>query len=283
MKTRYKYLVCLLIFFILATLFTVFREPIASIVNTALIAADEGRSIRVDNTDMVKRKPVGQVKVQGGSKIAVAAQANLHPGKLSAPPVSRMTEGKAGAKRTKSMFIREWAVLGVFDLSVIARQLDRQTMLAQECMNAETDNVSFENVPKGYEWNRLENLSSDGKINLTEAFRKNQKAAAAWLAADLEFEQDHPDAVMLVGIQQAGRVFLNGKQIFCSTAKTPARVDGTKIKVHLKQGTNRILVKTSTANAKSWIVYLRFMTADKKPLMPSKIETKPAASNQTKP
>ena len=276
MKTRYKYPVFLLIFFLLAAVFTFLREPIAAGVNAILIAVGEGRSIRVDNTDMVKRKP-GQVKVQGGAKIAVAAQANLLPGKLSAPPVTRMTEGKAGAKRTKTMFIREWAALGVFDLSVIVKQLNRRTMLAQEFMNPELDNVSFENVPKGYEWNRLQSLSSDGKISLTETFRKNQKAAAAWLAADLEFEREYPDAIMLIGIQQAGRVFLNGKQVFCSTEKTPVRVDGTRVKVHLKPGINRIVVKAATANAKSWQVYLRFITADKKPLMP-KAEKKPAAA-----
>ena len=277
MKTRYKYLIFLLIFLSLAAVFTFLREPIAAGVNATLIAVGEGRSIRVDNTDMVKRKPVGQVKVQGGSKIAGAAQVKVFPGKLSAPPVTRMTEGNASAKRGKAMFIREWAVLGVFGLGAIAPQLNRQTMLAQECMNAETANVSFENIPAGYEWNRMQNLSSDGKINLTETFRKNQKAAAAWLAADLEFEREYPDAVMLVGIQQAGRVFLNGKQVFCSTAKTPARVDGTRVKVHLKPGVNRIVVKTATANAKSWLVYLRFITADKKPLMP-KTEKKTAAS-----
>ena len=41
------------------------------------------------------------------------------------------------------------------------------------------------------------------------------------------------------------------------------------MKVHLKPGVNRITVKAATANAKSWLVYLRFITADKKPLMPA--------------
>lgn len=277
MKTRYKYLFSLLIFLLLAAVFTFLREPVAAAVNAALIAAGEGRSIRVDNTDMVKRKPVGQVKVRGGSKIAGAAQVKVFPGKLAAPPVTRMTEGDPKAKRGKAMFIREWAVLGEFGFGAIAGQLNRQILLAQECMNGETANVSFENVPKGYEWNRLQNLSSDGRVDLTETFRKNRKAAGAWLAADLEFEREYPDAVMLAGIQQAGRIFLNGKLIFTSTAKTPARVDGTRVKVHLKPGVNRITVKAATANAKSWLVYLRFITADKKPLMP-KTEKKTGAA-----
>ena len=277
MKTRYKYLFSLLIFLLLAAVFTFLREPVAAAVNAALIAAGEGRSIRVDNTDMVKRKPVGQVKVRGGSKIAGAAQVKVFPGKLAAPPVTRMTEGDPKAKRGKAMFIREWAVLGEFGFGAIAGQLNRQILLAQECMNGETANVSFENVPKGYEWNRLQNLSSDGRVDLTETFRKNRKAAGAWLAADLEFEREYPDAVMLAGIQQAGRIFLNGKLIFTSTAKTPARVDGTRMKVHLKPGVNRIVVKAATANAKSWLVYLRFITADKKPLMP-KTEKKTGAA-----
>ena len=111
-------------------------------------------------------------------------------------------------------------------------------------------------------------MSADGRINLAETFRKNNKQAAAWLVADIEVEQDHPDARMLVGILPFGRVFLNGREVFVSTPKTPGRADGVNIPVSLKKGRNRIVVKTATANPRSWAVFVRFTTAKKVPLMP---------------
>ena len=266
MKTRY--LIFFLIFILLAAVFTFLRNPISEGINALLIAVGEGRSIRVDNTDMVKRKTEKQVKVQGGARISQAAQVRILPDKVSAPPVTRLAEGKFNPKKRKVMFIPDWAVLGVFDLKVIAKQLKLAAVLAQECMNAETANVSFRMVPEGFQWQHIKTLSNDGRINLTEVFRKNRAAAAAWLAAEIEVDKDYPDARMFVGIQQYGRVFLNGKQVFVSTAKTPARSDGSNVPVQLKKGRNQIIVKTACSNYRSWNVFLRFATAKKIPLMP---------------
>jgi hypothetical protein len=266
MKTRY--LTFFLIFILLAAVFTFLRNPISEGINAILIAVGEGRSIRVDNTDMVKRKTEKQVKVQGGARISQAAQVRILPDKVSAPPVTRLAEGKFNPKKRKVMFIPDWAVLGVFDLKAIAKQLRLATVLAQECMNDEAANVSFQMVPKGFQWQHIRILSNDGKINLTETFRKNRAAAAAWLAAEIEVDKDYPDARMFVGIQQYGRVFLNGKQVFVSTAKTPARSDGSNVPVQLKKGRNLIIVKTACTNYRSWNVFLRFATAKKIPLMP---------------
>ena len=280
MKTRY--LVFFLIFILLAAVFTLLRNPLSEGINTLLIAVGEGRSIRVDNTDMVKRKTEKQVKVQGGARISQAAQVRILPDKVSGPPVTRLAEGKFNAKKRKVMFIPDWAVLGVFDLKVIAKQLKLAAVLEQECMNAETANVSFQMVPKGFQWQHIKTLSNDGRINLTEVFRKNRAAAAAWLAAEVEVDKDYPDARMFVGIQQYGRVFLNGKQVFVSTAKTPARSDGSNVPVQLKKGRNLIIVKTACSNYRSWNVYLRFTTAKKIPLMPPLPGAKPSAASNKK-
>ena len=275
MKSRY--LIFFLIFLFLAAVFTLLRNPIAEAVNTILIAVGEGRSIRVDNTDMVKRKTEKNVKVKGGARMAVAAQVRIFPDKISEPPVNRLKEGKAGRKRAQ-LFPAHWAVLGCFELNAIGRKLDLKTALEQECMNPEAGGVSFQMVPKGFEWKKLQSMSADGRINLAETFRKNQKQAAAWLVADIEVEQDHPDARMLVGILPFGRVFLNGREVFVSAAKTPARADGVSLPVSLKKGRNRIVVKTATANPRSWAVFVRFTTAKKVPLMPAAAPREKAAA-----
>ncbi|MBO4647433.1 MAG: hypothetical protein J5806_04690 [Lentisphaeria bacterium] len=278
MKSRY--LIFFLIFLFLAALFTLLRNPISDAVNTILIAVGEGRSIRVDNTDMVQRKTEKNVKVKGGARIAVAAQVRILPGKLSVPPVNLLKEGKAGRKRAL-LFPAQWAVLGCFELSAIGRKLDLKTALEQECMNPEADGVSFQMVPKGFEWKHLQSMSTDGRVNLSETFRKNNKQAAAWMVTEIEVEKDYPDARMLVGILPFGRVFLNGREVFVSTPKTPARADGVNIPVSLKKGRNRIVVKTATANPRSWAVFVRFTTAKKVPLMlvaePVKKAAPPAA------
>lgn len=265
MKTRY--LVFFLIFLVLAAVFTFLRTPIADGINTILIAIGEGRSIRIDNTDMVKRKTEKQVKVKGAARISAAAQVRILPDKVSAPPVNRLAEGKFNRKR-RVMFIPQWAVLGFFDLKVIAKKFNLTTVLAQDCMNPEADGVSFQMIPKGFQWKLIQTLSNDGRINLAEVFRKNRAPAAAWLVTEIEVDKDYPDARMLVGIQRFGRVFLNGKQVFVSTAKTPVRTDGSNIPVQLKKGRNQIIVKTASSNFRSWFVFLRFTTAKKVPLMP---------------
>ena len=150
-------------------------------------------------------------------------------------------------------------------------------------MNREVSNVSFEHPPKGFEWKKIQVLSNDGRINLAEIFRKNKSAAAAWLVTEIEVDRDYPDARMLVGIQQFGRVFLNGQEVFTSGAKTPARTDGSSIQVQLKKGRNRIVVKTASTNFRSWFVFLRFTTAKKIPLMPPlSSPAKTAAKNNQK-
>lgn len=264
MKTRY--LIFFLIFLFLAALFSFFRSPIAEWINTFLIAVGEGRSIRIDNTNMVKRKTEKQVKVKGGARISAAAQVKVFPGKLDSPPVNRIKEGKHSRKR-KALFIPEWAFLGRYDLSVISKNMNLPTVLKQECMNGDSSEVSFQMVPKGFEWKKVQILSNDGRINLAEIFRRNKIPSAAWLVTDIELEKDYPDARMLVGIQQFGRVFLNGREVFTSTAKTPVRSDGSNVPVQLKKGRNRIIVKTASGNARNWFVFLRFTTAGKIPLM----------------
>ena len=285
MKTRY--LIFFLIFIVFAAAFTFLRNPITEAVNTILIAVGEGRSIRVDNSDMVKRKQEKQVKVKGGARISGAAQVKIFPGKADAPPVNKIAEGKFNRKR-RVMFLPDWTVLGFFDLKLIAKQWNIRNVLAQSCMDQDVDSVSFQMVPKGFEWKKIQSLSNDGRINLAEVFRKNTAPAAAWLVTEIEVDKDYPDARMLVGIQQYGRVFLNGKPVFVSTLKTPARTDGSNIPVQLKKGRNRIVVKTASRTPRNWFVFLRFTTAKKVPLMPplpqvkAKTAVKPAPKSAVK-
>lgn len=266
MKTRY--LIFFLIFLLFAAAFTFLRTPISEGINTLLIAIGEGRSIRVDNTNIVKRKTEKQVKVQGGARISGAAQVRILPEKISAPPVTGLTEGKFDRRRRNVMFIPEWAVLGPFSLKALPGKINSAVVLQQECMNRESAGVSFQLIPKGFEWKKIRTLSKDGRINLAEVFRKNRSSAAAWLVTDIEVGRDYPDARMLVGIQQYGRVFLNGQPIFESNSKTPARADGSNVPAPLKKGRNRIIVKTAVGTARSWFVFLRFTAAKKVPLMP---------------
>lgn len=264
-----KYLICFLIFLLLAALFTFLRTPLAEGINTLLIAIGEGRTIRVDNTDMVKRPKKQQIKISGAGKIAQAAQLKILPEKITALPVNPLIATRKKNIPRKDLFIRKWIFLGPFDLSLITGKMDLKTTLLQECMNQDIDSVSLTMTPEGMSWKAAEILTKDGKFNLSEAFRKNRKAAAAWLMTEIEVDQEYPEALMLVGLQQYGRVFLNGREVFVSTTKTPVRADGSTVKVHLKKGTNRLLLKTASRNHGNWYFYLRFTTGSKVPLIAS--------------
>ena len=125
-------------------------------------------------------------------------------------------------------------------------------------------------------------------------YRENEWISTPVSERDFAFERTfvpeedllRADQALLVfeGIDTLGRVFLNGKEVFVSKAKSPTRADGVRVKVQLKKGRNRLLVKTASANPRSWFVFLRFMTG-KQPLMPpsAKPAVPPAPSKNTPP
>lgn len=258
-----------LIFLLLAVLFTVFRTFLSDFFNVCLIAVKEGRSIRVDNTDLIRKPKNVQVKVSGAGGIAGAAQVKISKEQVTAFPVSRLVRDASSQKVRKNLFILNWAVLGPFDLSLISKDFNLKTVLAQECMNGDFSAVSPTSVPKDFAWQGVEGLFSDGRINASEIYRKNKVSAALWAVADVEVSEEIPDALLLACTQQFSRIFVNGKQIFVSEPKTPVRVDGIQVTVPLKKGTNRIFIKLATQSAPSWFFYLRFTDAKKVPLIPA--------------
>ncbi len=272
---RKNYLFFLLIFLLLAGIFTVFRTYIADFFNVCLIAMKEGRSIRVDNTDLIKRPKNVQVKVKGAGGIAGAAQVKVLKENVTAFPVTNLVADASKKKTRKELSIMNFAVLGPFDLSLIAKDFTLEAVLAQECMNESFSEASLTLVPKDYAWQNIEGLTSDGRINLSEVFRKNKNAAAVWVVADVAVSEEIPDAILLACTYQFSRIFVNGRQVFAfSDPKMPTRVDGIQVKVPLKKGTNRIFIKLATSNARSWYFYLRFTDDKKVPLIPAPPQTK---------
>ena len=165
---RKNYLFFLLVFLLLAAIFTVFRTYIADFFNVCLIAMKEGRSIRVDNTDLIKKPKNVQVKVKGAGGIAGAAQVKVLKESVTAFPVTNLVADASKKKTRKELFITNWAVLGPFDLSLIAKDFALQTVLAQECMNESFTEASLTLVPKDYALQYIEGLISDGRINISD-------------------------------------------------------------------------------------------------------------------
>ncbi len=271
---RKNYLFFFLIFLLLAGVFTLFRTYIADFFNVCLIAMKEGRSIRVDNTDLIKKPKNVQIKVQGAGGIAGAAQVKILKDAVTVFPVTTLVADSSKKKTRKELFITNWAVLGPFDLSLITKDFTLETVLAQECMNGSFSEVSLTLVPKDFAWQNVEGLITDGRMNIAEVYRKNKNPAAFWAVADVEVSEDIPDAVLLACTYQFARIFVNGKQVFVSEPKTPVRVDGIQVTVPLKKGANRIFVKMATQTARNWYFYLRFTDAKKVPLIPAPPEPK---------
>lgn len=263
MKTTF--LTALLLFLVFGAVFAFLRRPFSDLINAILIAAGEGREIRVDNTDTLRRKVEKQVKVQGGPHIAYRAEIKVFREQIAAPPVNVLTPERARRSR-KNLFIPYWAVLGIFDLSAIQR-LDMEKALADKWMNGDLAAVSFQSPPNGLVWRKVQPIIWDGRISLKDMFRKNRKSAAAWAVTDVEVDRDYPDAVILTGIQQYGRIFLNGREIFVSTTNHQTNADVVKLKVNLRKGRNRIVVKCATSNSQTWCIYLRLATSAGVPLL----------------
>lgn len=113
------------------------------------------------------------------------------------------------------------------------------------------------------QWKRVESQDSQGKVDLraTIADRDN---CIGYAYAEIELEKP-VEAVLLLGVDDSERIWVNGNQVFEQFTARPLQVDQDRVPVHLKAGTNTVLLKLYQ-NTQGWEFCVRIVTTDGQPV-----------------
>ena len=117
----------------------------------------------------------------------------------------------------------------------------------------------YEGVNEQISWKKFTDAAFNGFIDLGRD--TNQRVSYAWTTVT---SPDEREAQFRFGIDDQGKMWLNGKEVFANPKGQSAVVDGNIISVTLKAGKNTILVKVCNEE-KFWGFYLRVTDADGKP------------------
>ena len=109
----------------------------------------------------------------------------------------------------------------------------------------------------------MESQDSQGKINLraTIADRDN---CIGYAYAEIELQKP-VDAVLLLGVDDSEKIWVNESRVFEQFTARGLTVDQDRVLVHLEAGTNTILLKLYQ-NTQRWEFCVRIVTADGQPV-----------------
>lgn len=264
------YLSFLIVFVVLAALFTVSRNLTSGIIDTALIAAGEGSNIQIDKGALEaekKRKKRTPAKIAGASGMASAALMCASREKTLAPPVTKLAKNAEKQKFKKNLFVLDWAILGPFTNLGEGTPFTSARALSCEFLKDEANLTVATPLPEGLSWQTASSLSPDGKVTPSDLFKKLKGKAAFYALAEVEFDQDYPDATLWIGGREDVKVWMDGKEIFAFNPKTPRRVDAAKVRMNLTKGRHTILVKCAYNSWQSYF-YIRFTDSGDVPVTP---------------
>ncbi len=113
------------------------------------------------------------------------------------------------------------------------------------------------------DWKHVVSSDPDGKIDLRTAIADSDHCIGY---AYTEITLEKPaDAVLLLGVDDSEKIYVNGKKVFDQFVARGLQVDQDKVPVKLQAGTNRILLKI-WQNLMGWEFCMRITTPDGKPL-----------------
>jgi HEAT repeat protein len=113
------------------------------------------------------------------------------------------------------------------------------------------------------QWKRVESQDPHGKIDLRSAIADRDNCIG-YAYAEFELPKS-VDALLLVGVDDSEKIWVNGSQVFQHFTARGLVVDQDHVPVHLKAGTNTILLKVYQ-NTLGWEFCARLVTPDGKPL-----------------
>jgi HEAT repeat protein len=114
-----------------------------------------------------------------------------------------------------------------------------------------------------YRWQRVKDVSIDGRIDLIPLFRKSDNVLT-YAYGELESPKEQ-DVLFKMGSDDGMVCFLNGQKIHGHPESRGFKVDDDSVKAHLNAGVNKVLLKIGQTTG-AWEFCFRVTDAEGKPL-----------------
>lgn len=116
---------------------------------------------------------------------------------------------------------------------------------------------------KRHRWQKLTDVSLDGRFNLLTSFRRTENAIT-YAYAEVESPEDR-DVLFKIGSDDGVACWLNGERIHLNDAARGLTVDQDVVRARLRKGTNRVLLKIRNQSG-DWGFSFRIADPDGRPL-----------------
>ncbi len=209
---------------------------------------DGGRPVRLDlAADEDERTLTGVVigeaavgRSGGADSVALRYQASAPPAAVEPRPVRR--------------FARPWSVVGPF---ANPQRIGTEYSPALDSVygpERDPEAASYQGMGgRTVRWQPVD-APADGYLRLNPLFQPSDWVAAyacSWL-----YSPDERDAVLLLGADDAHRLWVNGEPVSERQGRNIAVVDDLAVPVHLRAGWNRVLLKVADLDG-GWAFQLR--------------------------
>ena len=155
------------------------------------------------------------------------------------------------AVKMQKGLIRNWKIIGPFPFG---EGLDG-TYAPEKEINL---NASYQGLTGKIDWKKVQ-IGTNGYLDFNAQFPNKDSDWVAMVYAYTEIvSPDERDIILTLGSNDGAKVWLNGKIIYNVHAGRGAIVDQEFIKVHLKKGVNKLLVKVENLGA-GWGLYVRMI------------------------
>jgi HEAT repeat protein len=117
--------------------------------------------------------------------------------------------------------------------------------------------------PRRVRWRALDQLSSDGSVNLVTFFRRTQNCLS-YGYSELHSDSDR-DVVFKIGSDDTIKCWVNGEESLANGKPHDFKIDDAEVSVGLKKGVNTVLIKI-TQSAGPWAFSFRITDTARAPI-----------------
>jgi HEAT repeat protein len=207
----------------------------------------------------------GALVAAGQGEKAVAAykkMADLHP---SGPALQAVTAGLKGLSPDMNVaemvgFITNWWVTGPFPLGETKEGWDT-TFVSEPNIDLA---ATYTSGDVKMSWKKVVGTNDIGKVDLLKEVA-NCNSCLGYAYTEFEAGEE-VDVILSLGVDDGEKVWFNGEQVMNNFMMGGLTVDRDKIKVHLKNGKNTILLKIFQ-NAMPWEFCVRILTPEGVPYL----------------
>ena len=189
---------------------------------------------------------------------------------LSAAVTARAQEAKPDAEG----FVRDWLMLAPFPIaeSSGADEIDKK-QIAEEASLKPKAGDKQKIGDKELEWKAIK--SADYEVDLNKTLATDNENVVGYLVAYVVCDKEMPDLTLLMGSNDQGKVYLNGKEVVKNTEGRTLDKDSDKAeKLTLDKGRNTIVFKVIN-ESNNWEGCLRFKDKDGKAVTNFVVKTAP--------